>query len=289
VTFSETFEIPASVPDVFDSLLDEKLLSNWLAEYVRVDPRKGGVFKFWGRDVIWCNEEDATAGEILELERPRTLAFSWRWQGHPSRVTFRVSDAVGSSLLTVEHSFETHDAGPGGPGPDMAGCHWRIAIGNLTSVLTTGRAALRPDYCSGADSTDAQRVELEIEIAAPPAQVFRALLDPTLVKVWMQVDEPQIDVDEKRYSYGWQQGDPPVPHGPSRIVELIPDRLLVHDWQWSNENSGQVRWELAASQTGTRLRLIHINTRDLSNRLGWSDALIAIRRLLDGSANKAGN
>lgn len=287
MTFSETFEIPVPAPAVFDALLDEKLLSNWLAEHVRVEPRTGGVFQFWGRDVIWCTDQSATDGEILELDRPRTLAFSWRWQGHPSQVTFRVSEAVGSSRLTVEHSFETHDTGPGGPGPDMAGCHWRIAIGNLTSVLTTGRAALRPDYCSGADSTDEPRVELEIEIAASPAQVFRALLDPTQVKVWMQVDAPQIDPDAKRYSYGWQQGDPPAPHGPSRIVELIPDRLLVHDWQWTNEKDGQVRWELAPCQTGTRLRLIHTNTRDLSNRLGWSDALMAIRQLLDGSASRA--
>jgi uncharacterized protein YndB with AHSA1/START domain len=290
VNFSETFEIHESAEAVFDALLDEKRLRSWLAEHVRVEAHKGGVFEFWGNDVIWCQSEKATRGEILELDRPRTLAFSWRWKGHHSRVLFGVSEAGDGCRLTVEHSFETIDAGPDGPGPDMAGCHWRIAIGNLTSVLASGRAALRPDYRTGdrgtgSDALDAPRVELEIEIAATPAQVFRALLDPAQVKIWMQIDAPRIDPNTSEYSYGWERGNPPVPNGPSRIVELIPDRLLVHDWHWTNETDGQVRWELTVCDTGTRLCLTHTNTKDLSNRLGWSDALIAIRQLFDGSAS----
>jgi uncharacterized protein YndB with AHSA1/START domain len=287
VSYRETFEFHTAAATVFDALLDEKLLTSWLAENVRIEPRKGGAFHFWGRDVIWCVAENETEGEILELDRPHSLAFSWRWMGHATRVSLHVEDveggedAGGRSRVSIEHEFESFDPGPG-PGPDMAGCHWRIALANLASVLAGGEASLRPDYTALAREGK-QRVELEIAIDAPPERVFRALLDPAQVRVWMQAEAPEIDAETKRYSYGWQRGDAGVEVGPVRIVELVPNRLLVHDWQWLDEPDGQVRWELSPTDTGTRLRLIHSESADITHALGWSDAMISIRRLVEGS------
>jgi len=277
VIYSESFELAASAVSLFEALVDDRVLVTWLAEHARVDAHEGGAYAFWGRDVIWCNTEAESAGEILELRPPHTLVFRWRWKGHESRVSMRVSELERATRLFVEHAFETCDASSDGPGPDMAGCHWRIAVGNLASVLERGRAALRPDYT--AVPTLDSSLQLEIEIHAPPAQVFRALLDPDRVRRWMQVELPEIDVASHRYSYGWHRGDPPAPVGPSRIVELVPDRLLVHDWQWTGEPTGQVRFELTPCLKGTRLRLVHTHSSDLSHVLGWSDALVGIRRI----------
>jgi len=293
VTFSETFELHESAQNVFDALVDVKRVTGWLSEHARIDARPGGDFRFWGRDVIWCHSEAETAGQILEIDPPHSLAFSWRWKGHDSRVAFRLSDGPAGCRVAIEHSFETFAPEADGPGPDMAGCHWRIAVGNLASTLATGHAALRPDYYSKGDSdaggVSTEAVRLEIEIAAPPAQVFRALLDPAQVRIWMQVDAPSIDPDAKLYSYGWMTGDPPTRRGPSRIVDLVPDRLLVHDWIWPDEPDGQIRWELTPTAVGTRVRLVHTRTSALSYRLGWSDALVSMWRLLDGSAHRAGH
>ena len=126
-----------------------------------------------------------------------------------------------------------------------------------------------------------ERLELEIEISAPPERVFEALLDPEKVKVWMQSEAPEIDPEAKRYSYGWTRGEEKVEMGPLRILELVPGQLLVHDWQWPGEPDGQVRWELSPTEKGTRLRLIHVDSRDFTHRLGWSDALASLRRLLE--------
>jgi uncharacterized protein YndB with AHSA1/START domain len=280
MSYSESFEMDANAKQVFEALLDEGVLSKWLAEEVRIEPRMGGSYRFWGKDVIWCEKEAETEGEILELDAPRGLAFSWRWKGHPSRVSFAVSPNGAKSRLSIEHSFDSFDAGSSGPGPDMAGCHWRIAIGNLRSLLGGGRAALRPDY--SVDTSPGENVELEIEIEAPPDRVFRALLDPAQVAVWMEAKAPEIDADKDRYSYGWTRGTPPVEVGPSRILELVPNRLLVFDWNWTDEEAGQVRWELTPSEAGTKLRLVHVNFTELANVLGWSDALFAIRALIEG-------
>jgi len=164
----------------------------------------------------------------------------------------------------------------------MAGCHWRIAIGNLRSLLIDGHAALRPDY--SIDTSPGGRVDLDIDIAAPPERVFRALLDPAAVAIWMEARAPEIDVEKDRYSYGWTRGTPPVEVGPSKILELQPNRLLVFDWNWPDEGSGQVRWELTPIETGTKLRLLHINSTELANVLGWSDALVAVRLLVEAEA-----
>jgi uncharacterized protein YndB with AHSA1/START domain len=159
-------------------------------------------------------------------------------------------------------------------------------MGNLASVLACGRASLRPDYSAPVITGD-QRVELEIEIDATPERVFRALLDPAQVSVWMQSEVPKIDTDAKIYSYGWQRGDSATPVGPGRILELIPNRLLVHDWRWIDEPDGQVRWELSPSGSGTLLRLIHSQSTDITHSLGWADALVSIRRLVANSKKRA--
>jgi len=290
-TYSETFELKAPATRVWTALLDEDLLVQWLADAVRVEAKPGGVYRFWGAGVIWGESEAETAGEILELDTPRRLVFSWRWKGHASRVTIEISQPNSESpatsapssqetcRLAIEQTFETFAPGSDGPGPDMAACHWRIAFGNLASVLATGRAALRPDY--SIDTAPGQDVELEIEIAAPPERVFRALMDPAQVRIWMQAEAPEIDADRDRYSYGWTRGTPPEEVGPSRIVEYVPDRLLVFDWNWTDEAPGRVRWELLPIASGTRLRLVHENFTELANVLGWSEALVEIRNLIE--------
>ena len=286
MSYSETFDFRAPAKSVFEAFLDEKALAKWLATNVHIEPRRGGVFRFWGPDVIWCASEQESEGEILELDRPHSLVFSWRWKGHATRVSIRVREQGTDSRLSIEHHFETFDPGSDGPGPDMAGCHWRIAMGNLKSVLACGRASLRPDYSAPVIEGD-QRVELEIEIDATPERVFRALLDPAQVSIWMQSEAPKIDTDAKIYSYGWQRGDEATPVGPGRILELIPNRLLVHDWRWIDEPDGQVRWELSPSGSGTLLRLIHSQSTDITHSLGWADALVSIRRLVADSKIRA--
>jgi uncharacterized protein YndB with AHSA1/START domain len=279
MSYLETFNLDAPPTRVFDALLDVETSKRWLAEHVHIEPNKGGVFRFWGRDVIWCAREDETEGEILELDRPHLLVASWRWQGHATRISFRLEGDDTKSRLTIEHHFESFAPSSDGPGPDMASCHWRIAIANLASLLTTGQASLRPDYTLPAKE-GRQRVELEIEITAPPERVFRALLDPAQVRVWMQAETPEIDEAAKRYSYGWQRGEPAREVGPLRILELVPNRRLVHDWCWVGEPDGQVRWELSPTESGTLLQLIHTESSDYTHTLGWSDALVRIRQLV---------
>ena len=117
------------------------------------------------------------------------------------------------------------------------------------------------------------------ELHAPVERVFEALLDPEKVNRWMQADAAEVDADSSRYSYGWRRGEAEV--GPVRILELVPNRLLVHDWQWVGEPDASVRWELSPTESGTRKRLAHSKSSTITHALGWSDAMLGIRRLVE--------
>ena len=48
-THAHRFTLPGAVPDVFRAWTDPIELQRWFAEHVAIEPRVGGVFRFWGR------------------------------------------------------------------------------------------------------------------------------------------------------------------------------------------------------------------------------------------------
>ncbi len=79
-------------------------------------------------------------------------------------------------------------------------------------------------------------VHLERVIAAPPHAVYRAWLDPDLLRQWMAPGElgvSRVEVDERVGGHLriWQvAGGRPVGGFESEILELEPDRRLVLRW-----------------------------------------------------------
>lgn len=82
-------------------MTDEKLLSEWLAAEVELDPQEGGE--------LLCRFEDGEErrGEVELVEEAERLAFSW-WRecSGPSRVEFIVDAVAEGTRLTV---IETAD------------------------------------------------------------------------------------------------------------------------------------------------------------------------------------
>lgn len=109
----------------------------------------------------------------------------------------------------------------------------------------------------------------EIYIAAPPEQVFQALVDPELVVKWwggrgaeqsFRCTHFQSDL---RPGGKWRstgvdaQGRPFEATG--EYVEIDPPRLLVQTWNasWTVQAQTTVRWELQPTGQGTRIRQEH--------------------------------
>jgi len=83
-------EIGLSPAIVWDALVDQELVSGWLAQ-ARIDPVEGGRF-----DLAWMYSTDQppTSGTIAEFRQPRLLAVDTDNRG---RIEFRLDEIAGGS------------------------------------------------------------------------------------------------------------------------------------------------------------------------------------------------
>lgn len=278
IVHEKAYPVAASVPRTFNLLTEPQHMCVWLAEQVDVDLRVGGAYRFWGRHTPWCADATVADQRITEVEAPQMLGFSWTWRRSPGQVALRLAAAEHGTSLTVRHEtradiwFEQ----------DMAVCLlgdlWRVLVGNLQSYARTGRPALQPDF-----TREKGDVCLSIFVDAPPAAVFKALTDPQLMNQWLSTAGQAELRPGGKYSYGWtfKRGDADVTCGPTRLLAVEQDRMLLHDWGYADEPPTQVRWELTPEGGGTRVTLTHVRPDRGDTwsgyQLGWSGFLVALR------------
>ena len=170
---------------------------------------------------------------------------------------------------------------------------------------------------TGSNPVSAQdAVVSEIEIAAPPERVFKALTDQKQLFTWWgkepSVHLSRFDMDARKggkYRYectpvpGTDQGDVSEIlkrnqaksyecHG--EVLEIDPPRLLVWSWiaNWHEhpQQATVVRWELAPTPGGTRVRVTHsglanepIVRKDYGK--GWDGVLMLLQNFLASDPN----
>lgn len=141
----------------------------------------------------------------------------------------------------------------------------------------------------------------EIEIAAPPDRVFKALTDPGELGRWFTNPECPVktwEMDARtggHYRYATQKGTVIVNevtefecHG--EILEIDPPRLLVYSWiaNWHLNRSLRtiVRWELTPIAGGTRVVVTHsglasekVARKDYSG--GWPGVLEMLKKFAE--------
>jgi uncharacterized protein YndB with AHSA1/START domain len=96
--------LDATPEEVWETLTDEVLLQQWLADDVELDLREGGTARFEFED------GEAYDAEVELVEPDERLAWTW-WSGddaHRGRVEFRLEPAVSGTRLIV---VETRTAG----------------------------------------------------------------------------------------------------------------------------------------------------------------------------------
>jgi uncharacterized protein YndB with AHSA1/START domain len=131
----------------------------------------------------------------------------------------------------------------------------------------------------------------EVEIAAPPERVFRALTDPERLRTWWGsretywVEEWRADL---RVGGAWEARCMSAGGKPSRVhgvfVEIDPPRRLAYTWNpsWHEAPQTTVVYDLAPSGSGTRVYVRHTGfgaaraARD-DHRRGWPAVLTWLR------------
>lgn len=121
---------------------------------------------------------------------------------------------------------------------------------------------------------DQDTLVTEIDIAAPPDRVFRALTDPEQLQRWFCGDETCPvkfwKMDARRggqYRYETAKSSTLSINGVNEfkcygeILEIDPPRLLVYSWiaNWHDDKQRKtvVRWELTKAGQGTHVKVTH--------------------------------
>jgi uncharacterized protein YndB with AHSA1/START domain len=144
---------------------------------------------------------------------------------------------------------------------------------------------------TSASTRPGRTIQKEIVIAAAPEHVYRALLEPEQLQRWFAAEVTLEARIGGRFRYHWGSGE----HVDGVIVDLVPARLLVMDWD-EGEGKGDTRVtiELIPDGDGTRLLLTNsgFGTGDDWDALydgvdsGWNALLTALNAwLVDGVAN----
>jgi uncharacterized protein YndB with AHSA1/START domain len=246
---------------VFDALTDDRQLRQWFAEHVKVEPRSGGSFRFWGRHTYGTPREGDARQRFTRYEPGRALSFQWPFDGLDTEVSFslQAGDPDGETeqtKLTLEHRFPEKPAGP--YAEELVDDLWRLTLGNLDAHLRGGEGVVLPDF-----SDPSPEVRASIVIDAPVERVFAALMDPTALNKWIASAAEVEPRQGGRYSYGWtyKVGERDVSGGPTRIIDLVPNERLVTDWpDWRGDPSKpptRVAWLLERVGSKTRVTIVH--------------------------------
>ncbi len=277
-----TVTLPAGPDRVFEALVDERELRAWFAEQVRVEPTLGGAYQFWGKATLGTPKEADASQALTAFEQGKRLAFGWKLYGHASDVSYilKPGEAPHTTTLALRHVVS-------GQLPFRSPKHviddvWKLNFANLAEHLRgrTGAVVLA-DFAN-----PKPEVRVTIEIAAAPAKVFRALLEPALMNQWL-FGAAVVDKASGAYSYGWKYDydGKNVLGGPTRILELVENERLVTDWpDWRGDEKKpvtKVTWTLEPPDGGTRTRLtlVHDGFEYMADR---SDYLSGWAGFLDG-------
>jgi len=95
--------IDASPETVFEYFVDPEKMCRWMGTAAELDATSGGVF-----DVSITPTFRAT-GEFTEIDRPRSLAFTWGYEGGPvppgsSLVRVTLTPDGDGTIVVLEHS-----------------------------------------------------------------------------------------------------------------------------------------------------------------------------------------
>ena len=114
---------------------------------------------------------------------------------------------------------------------------------------------------------DLDTITCEIDIAAPPERVFKAISDAKEVR--RRAPELSVYEMDTRVGGRWRlEMRPPEPYRgfdvvlhEGKILEFDPPRLLVYTWTANFHNdpthTSVVRWELTETKSGTHVKLTH--------------------------------
>jgi uncharacterized protein YndB with AHSA1/START domain/DNA-binding transcriptional ArsR family regulator len=270
----------ASKENVFDALTRPERLKHWAGEYIEVDPHVGGSYTVWGANSYGAPGHGDARGEILSMESPDRISITRNFPYGKGAVTFTLIEKEYGTSVEMESSL---------PGNEIEHTHFlnadfvELSLYNLRSYIETGEMACKPDFTGRKD-----KMTVSTAIAAPATAVFVALTDPDQMDKWVSSGAEVQLRKNGRYSYGWTEiiDGRDVDTGPTRIIDFVPNRLLIHGWEWPGEaDQTTVTWDVVEEKGVTAVTLTHsgftVEGKIEGYIQGWAAFLGKLKALLE--------
>jgi uncharacterized protein YndB with AHSA1/START domain len=260
--------LPVPPATVFRALTDPAALRSWLADDADV-ALDAGRFAFWGGSVP---QGERGRHRLVGSEPDRLLVFAWTLDGIETEVRIELAAAGGHTDLTLHQDRMPTLQEMMAPQGRRDGRHsmhtfWGLALANLAEHLAGRPLVPRADFRPGRS----REIRVELDIAAPPQQVFASIVDPEQVARWFGWP-PEIDPRVGgRISFGLD----------GEISEFEPGEVLVY----ADEEGAVVRWELTGSAGGTHLTFVQsgFGADELDSaaqhEAGWLAGMADLRRM----------
>ncbi len=297
-------DITAPRLSVWSALTDPETLTKWCCDAAEVELRPGGPYRLFGpHHPAALLSGGETNGKIRGYEPGATFQWDWPLDAGASDVLFALEDIrdVDQTRLSVRHSA------PPLPNGVAWSDLWYIQLWGLVDFLEREMEPLRIDFTLPVR----ERLVRFIEIAAPPATVWRHITDPGSVAHWLSGEVGLVgDAVGKQFDAGWRNAKG-EPHGPGEIFTYEPDRKLTAAWRYEGDpGPSRVTWQIdpvaapsaepspgspidiikaqqadAASEDRTRLAIIHeglpAEWDAASYGVGWQCCLLTLRALAE--------
>jgi len=255
---------------LFRALTSTHELTCWFCEYAEVSLEEQR-YNFWGRFTPGAPERDHGYHPLLVLEPNQRLTFAWQVREVETRVDVHLQTQGENTRVTLGHEgVPAHE-----PGEANLADFWALSLENLRAWVERGVIGPRCDF-SGAPYGD---VRLSIDIAAPHAAVYHALLRPHELERYIATRATVEPHTDGRYDFGWEEG------GPVKILELVPEERLSYSWTYEDQPETVVTWTLEGSGGRTRLTLVHSgfarNRKNGGYHGGWLKYMNRIKNLVE--------
>jgi uncharacterized protein YndB with AHSA1/START domain len=272
------------VEKVWTAITQPAHLARWFPSEVEMDFRIGGKLRF-----VFTNGEGPTlGGEILELDPPRVLAYSW----DDSVLRFELLPEPDGCTLVFTHTFADR------PAAASFAAGWTACLDQLETLLDgkPGEATSRPwqelheDYVERFGllegtlerAGDAWSLRFERQLTRPVDEVWAAMLDGAEAGPPKVGDRAPAGLTNRFVLAG-------------RVTAVEPPTLLEYAWRSGDRDAGRVRWRLSEGQGGARLVLTQSFPAELQERRStllaswhtWIELLA--ERLRSGSSGSSGS
>ena len=249
-----------------------------------------------GDDYLVSNDIPYLTGrhKILEITPEKELTIQWYLDSWPGRLSVKF-EALKPTVtkLIIEFSTDIADAPINIEPLASHGRSFYFIQGSWNHALFKMRSLIE-DEQEGVIITPENNdhlVCLSIDIVASPQKLYEALLTLKTLKLWAGNDfileSAEIDpVIDGTYCYGWYPkgtATADLLDGPSKILKLEENRLVVHNWHGGDELA-EISWELEDRGNGiTQLKFTHSPLLGFSRgnvwsyRSGWSEIIYSLK------------